>query len=391
MNDFGNFTNFRGYDLTSRKLKIRNAINLIPPKTPDDIPVIAQTPCYFGFGNKKRSPLYWEEPAHMLNFQQDGYELHFKYVSDDTVPYFMPWFGTGVVASAFGCGIRPASGDGDDPGVISTVIDKVGDIAKLKRPDPNKDGYMPRVLKFMEYAARHGEIPVGYTDLNSPLSTAAQMCGYVNLFYWMYDEPQAIHDLMSVICESFTDWAKAQREISGEPFGCSNGLQGIWTPKGGIWMADDDLVSINGDLYAEFVLPHYSNIFELFGGGHLHYCGNGTHQIDNIKNMRGVTVVNNSPMGNADAFAKLCGAAGDAKFAVEIQDAAPNDPETYYKNLFSGIGDMTGIMVATFVEDNLAMNNLGQTIYVDRDPFNAANNVVKAVRGAAASVSVMGL
>jgi uroporphyrinogen-III decarboxylase len=384
MNDF---KDFRGHDLTARKLKIKRTMELVPPKTPEDIPVIAQTPCYTGFGNKKRDTSYWENPAEMLKFQQDGAELHLKRVDDDFVPYFMPWFGTGVVASAFGCKIKPATGDGDDPGVISTAVETVADIANLKRPDPRSDGYMPTVLKFMEYAACRGELPVGYTDLNSPLSTAAQLCGYEKLFYWMYDEPEAIHDLMSIICESFINWAKVQKEITGEPFGCSNGLQGVWTPKGGIWLSDDDLVSINGDLYAEFVLPHYSNIFEHFGGGHLHYCGNGTHQLGNIKNMRGVTAVNNSPMGNYAAFAKLCEAA-KGKLVIEIQDAAPDEPGIYYKNLFSGLDSMAGIMVATSVEDNLAMDNNGQTIYVDRDPFKAANDVVKAVREAAACMEI---
>ena len=388
MKNFTDFTEFRGYDLTARKSRIKKCMELIPPETPEDIPVLAQTPCYFGFGNKRRSASYWENPAEMLNFQQDGFEAHLKKVDDDTVPYFMPWFGTGVLASAFGCKIKPATGDGDDPGVISTIIETVKDIAKLKHPDPHNDGYMPKVLQFMEYAAYHGEIPVGYTDLNSPLCTAAQICGYDKLFYWMYDESEAVHDLMSLICENFIKWAEVQREITGEPFGCSNGLQGVWTPKGGIWLSDDDLVSIGTDLYAEFVLPYYSNIFERFGGGHLHYCGNGTHQLKNIKNMRGITAINNSPMGNDNAFAKLCKTV-NGELAIEIQDAAPNDPEVYYKNLFSGLDNMTGIIVATFVEDNLAMDNNGQTIYVNRDPFNAANGVVKAVRNAAASV--MGL
>jgi len=42
----------------------------------------------------------------MLNYQADGYERHLRGVQDDYVPYFMPWYGTGVLASAFGCQIR---------------------------------------------------------------------------------------------------------------------------------------------------------------------------------------------------------------------------------------------------------------------------------------------
>jgi len=152
-------------------------MHLIPPDSADDVPVIAHTPCYFGFGNKKRNVDYWEQPAEMLKFQQDGYDMHLSLVQDDTVPFFMPWFGTGVLASAFGCKVKMPTGNGDDPGIISTCINDVCDIIKLKRPDFENDGLMPKVFHFMEYAAKHGEIPVAYTDLNSPLCTAAQMCG----------------------------------------------------------------------------------------------------------------------------------------------------------------------------------------------------------------------
>lgn len=372
-------------DLRPRKQKITNTMNLVPPKTVEDIPVMAHTPCYFGFGCAPMPSDYWNDPAVMLAFQQDGYEKHLRQVDDDVVPYFMPWFGTGVLASAFGCGMREAGGNGDDPAVVSCAVEKVEDIARLKRPDPRRDGWMPRVLRFMEYAARYGEMPVGYTDLNSPLCTAAQIVGYDNLFYWMYDEPEAVSDLMDLITESFIDWVKLQREITGEQPGNSNGLQGVWTPKGGVWLSDDDLVSINSDFYAQFVVQRYRRIYETFDGGHLHYCGVGTHQIENFLKIGTLTAINNSPMGNADAFARLA-LACKGRFALEIQDAAPLTPESYYDKIFKGLTDMTGIMVATFAEDSLAMDNEGRTLSVQRDPVVAANAVVRAVRKAAAPI-----
>jgi hypothetical protein len=380
------FTEYRGVDLTRRKKKIEAAMNLTPPEIPEDVPIIANTPCYFGFGCNPMPQGYWDDPAVMLRFQQDGAERHLRDVEDDTVPYFMPWFGTGVLASAFGCEIRPATGDGDDPGVVSSVLREPGDIVRLRMPDPNRDGWMPRVQRFMEYAARHGELPVGFTDLNSPLCTAAQLCGYDNLFIWMYEEPEAVHELMALLCETFADWVRVQKQYTAEPFGRSNGLQGVWSPKGGIWMSDDDLVSVGAELYAEFVLPHYSELFEEFGGGHLHFCGVGTHQLDNIAAMKGLTAVNNSPMANNAAFNSLVRGLG-GKLAIEIQDAAPDEPEAYYSRLFQGFGrkGLTGVMVATFVEDRLAMDGDGRTIFVERDAIGAANRLVRAVRAAVAA------
>lgn len=379
------FVEFRGVDLTARKEKIRRTMDLVPPRGIEEVPIMAHTPCYFGFGCAPMPEGYWDDPAVMLAFQQDGYEKHLHMVQDDVVPYFMPWFGTGVLASAFGCDIKEATGKGDDPAVVSCAIEKVEDIARMKRPVIGQDGWMPRVLRFMEYAAEHGEMPVGYTDLNSPLCTAAQIVGYDNLFYWMYDEPEAVEDLMSMICETFIGWVKMQREITGEEFGQSNGLQGVWTPKGGIWMSDDDLVSINAEFYEKYVLKHYQRIYDEFGGGHLHFCGVGTHQIDNILKIKRLTAVNNSPMGNVPAFTKLANACA-GRLALEIQDAAPLTPETYYNKLFEKLTDMTGIMVTTFVEDALAMDDSGRTVTVERDVFASANAVVREARKAAGKV-----
>jgi hypothetical protein len=373
------FDEFRGFDLRPRMRRIERAMNLVPPVSGDDIPVIAHTPCYFGFGNAPRPAGYWHDPALMLSFQQDGYEAHLRNVEDDTVPYFMPWFGTGVLATAFGCAARDAAGDGDDPAVTDYAVKRVSDITRLKKPEPDRDGWMPRVLRFMEYAARHGEMPVGATDLNSPLCTAAQVCGYENLFLWMYDEPEAVEDLMALITESFIDWVRLQREICGETPGQSHGLQGVWTPKGGVWLSDDDLVSLSPPLYERFLLPHYNRIFDEFGGGHLHWCGLGTHQLKNVLRIRSLTSVNNSPMGNWAAFQALYDALG-GKLCIQIQDSAPVDPDAYYQSLFAKQSGMTGVMVATFVEDVLAMAEGGRTVFVKHDPIEKANLVVRAVR-----------
>ncbi len=36
-------------------------------------------------------------------------------------------------------------------------------------------------------------------------------------------------------------WTKTQKKPSGEPLDSSNGLQGVYGPKGvGVWMSDDD-------------------------------------------------------------------------------------------------------------------------------------------------------
>jgi hypothetical protein len=207
------------------------------------------------------------------------------------------------------------------------------------------------------------------------------MCGAVNLYTWMYEEPDAVHDLMEIVTDALISWVTVQKEHIGEPFDSSNGLQGIWTPRGGVWLSDDDLVLIGPELYEKFVVPCYSRIFTTFGGGHLHFCGNGAHQAGNIKAIKGLTAVNNSPMYDLASFRTLFSEIGGV-LAVELQDVAPIDP-AYYERLFGCMGSLNGLIVATFVEDTLGMSEEGASVPVTWDRFKQANRIVVAVREAA--------
>jgi hypothetical protein len=374
-------TEWRGFDLSKRVCNINKAFNKEKISAPEQFCVIVNTPCYFGFGNNKRPKEYWEDPEVMLKFQEDSFLSHLSQVDDDTMPYFMPWFGTGVLASGFGCPVKEATGNGDDPAVNGFALRSLKDAAKLKIPDPYHDGQMPKVLKFIDYAKKHSDLPIGLTDMNSPLSTLMQICGYENAFIWMYDEPSAVHELMSLITDAFIYWVKVQKQHSGYDFDETGGLQGISSPKGvGVWVSDDDLITMTPSLYEEFVVPYYSRIFKEFGSGHVHYCGNGSHQTENLLKIKCIRAINNSPMGNPEVFSQLVKKAGGGRLTIEIQDAAPLDIENYYAALFDKIDDIRGLMLATFIEDNLGMDNYGNTLAVQRNAIDDAKRVVKAVR-----------
>jgi hypothetical protein len=198
----------------------------------------------------------------------------------------------------------------------------------------------------------------------------------------MYDEPELIHDLMDMITEAFILWVQKQKQHAGEPLDASNGLQGVWSPKGvGVWISDDDLVSVGPDLYAEFVVPCYRKLFATFSGGSLHYCGNGTQQLENFSEIGNIRAINNSPMGNTTAFnALVTGRPHGA--VIQIQDNAPEDPDTYYRRLFANTKDFTSIMVATWILDTVAMMSNGGYKTIQWDSLDAANNTVKAIRNA---------
>ena len=114
---------WHGFDLAPRVAKIQRAFNREPVISADQVPILVNTPAYFSFGSGDKPPDYYTDPASMLAYQVNGYESHLKRVNDDYVPYFMPWFGTGVLASAFGAKIRIPDDPSDDPAVLAKPLD----------------------------------------------------------------------------------------------------------------------------------------------------------------------------------------------------------------------------------------------------------------------------
>jgi uroporphyrinogen-III decarboxylase len=377
-------TRWRGHDLSQRLSKIERAFNLADVTSAEDLPILVNTPCYFAFATYDKPEDYFTNPASMVEYQARGYERHLAEINDDLVPYFMPWLGVGVLASAFGCEIVLPPGPGNDPAVAAPCIRSPADAARLRLPDPHKDGWMPRVLETIDYARTHSDLPVGLTDMQGPLDTLGQMCGQAQLYTWMYEEPQMVHDLFDLVTDAFIEWVKVQKEHIGEPLDRSNGLQGVGGSAIGVWESDDDMVMVGPKLYQKFVVPRLSRIFEAFGGGSVHFCGKGYQHLDNIAQIRGVRVVNNSPMANFDGFGKFKRGLGD-KVMLQLQDIAPIDVEGYYTRLFAEIDDLRGVLLATFVVDGLAMEADGSYVPVQWDPFETAKRIVDVVRACAAN------
>jgi len=375
------YTHWRGFDLGPRIAKIQRAFNREPVSSADEVPILVNSPTYFSFGSIDKPQDYYTNPASMLAYQTAGYENHLKQVDDDYVPYFMPWYGTGILASAFGSKVRVPEDPSDDPAVVEPLIKGPADVARLRLPDPIRDGWMPRVLEAIDFAVANGDLPVGLTDMQGPLDTLGQLCGQSQLYQWMYREPGMIHELMDLVTEAFIEWVKVQKQHIGEPLEWSNGLQGTVSPGCGVWESDDDLVLVNAHLYEEFVVPYVSRIFKVFSGGSVHFCGNGVQHVENFRRIENLRVINTSPLGNYAAFTRLQKSlAGRVTF--QIQDASAAEPESYYPQLFAEIEDFRGIMLVTFVMDNVGMDNQGGYIPVNWAPFDAANRIVKSVRQA---------
>jgi uroporphyrinogen-III decarboxylase len=300
----------------------------------------------FGLDTDTLPEAYCEDPAVMTTFQERTYYDQIKEIDDDFVPYLMPWFGTIVAASAFGCKIEfpykqdPAANPRFYP------VQTAADIKQLQIPDPDKDGLMPKVLDFLRYMKQNSFLPVGITDFQGPLTTANQLMGYDKLIYLMHDSPNLAHELMDKVTEGLIRWVKKQKEVIGEAWNECISDQQVYTGKhAGVWFSDDDAVLISAKMYREFVVPYNSRILEAFGGGCVHYCGNATHHADNFLNTRGLLALNIYNLYNIPSFAKLKSKV-EGRIVLFACDFTPIEYQAYFDELLASV-DPSGMIICS--------------------------------------------
>lgn len=276
---------------------------------PVERPPIAVTGAlYYLFGRRTETipAALFADPAVMLADQERRLYQHLLTVDDDFVPYVMPWFGTVVAASAFGCkvGFMP----GQDPAVDPTwyPVQTVDDVKALRVPDPTQDGLMPEVLRYLRHFREHSVLPIGITDCQGPLTTANQLMGYDTLIYLMDDDPVAAHHLMDTVTTALIRWVRAQKAVIGDADDfCISDQQAYVGGQAGIWLSDDDAPLVSPDFYREFVVPYNSRLLSEFGGGMVHYCGNATHHADNFLATDGLKGLHIFALHDLDALARL--------------------------------------------------------------------------------------
>jgi uroporphyrinogen-III decarboxylase len=242
-----------------------------------------------------------------------------------------------VAASAFGCQIEfpPKQDPAANPRHFPVKTPE--DIRRLRMPDPDRDGLMPKVLEFLRYMKEHSFLPVGITDFQGPLTTANLLMGYDGLIYLMHDYPEAMHELMDKLTEVLIAWVKRQKAVIGEPRNECIGNQQVYLGRNaGIWFSDDDAVLMSPKAYREFVVPYNSRILKAFDGGCLHYCGNATHQADNFLRMEGLLAINNYSLYNVEAVRRLK-AKIEGRIALFLCDFTPVDYEGYFREMLEGI------------------------------------------------------
>jgi uroporphyrinogen-III decarboxylase len=307
-------------------------------------------------------------------------DKHMKDYNDVYIPFLMPWYGTGVLASGFG--IEPIFQDYMDPAVSISTIKDIEQLKGIKKPDPQKDGLMPRVLNTIKYMKKNTDLPVGVTDCQGVLTTALQVLGYDTMIYWMHDYPDKVHEFLQMITDVLIEWVKVQKEAAGQDIKDDAYVLGVKIPTGygGVWFSDDDSVLFGKELYREFCVPYNSQLLKAFGGGAIHYCGNANQHIDNYLQTEGLTVIHNMCIDDLEGAAKAKQAFTENGIVYILADfnVSADRIDCYYEQLFKNM-DTKGLVVVPYIAPATQLNH-GKYEEASLDPDATGKVIEKTIK-----------
>jgi hypothetical protein len=222
-----------------------------------------------------------------LELQLGALEKSMLFKAD--VPNFLePWYGIGVVSSAFGSDYIWLEGNAP---AMKPAFSDIDEVLAFNPKEVSETSIGRHVLEMTEYFMEKtkGLLPVSLTDMQSPLNMIGNLYPLDNFFMDLLMQPEKVSVLFEILSGLTIRFISKQREIIGDALASpGHGFASSRRWKG-LGMSDDNAIMISPDQYLELAAPYVTKISDSFGGAAFHSCGNWTAWIDavlNIKDLR---------------------------------------------------------------------------------------------------------
>jgi len=161
--------------------------------------------------------------------------------------------------------------------------------------------------KLADYPPCEQAIQISLPDLQGPLDTAHQLWG-TDMFIAFYDEPELLSAMLGRIVVAMVAVAARYVFYIRDRLAPEAATQHGYVIPGSLLIRDDSAIMISAETYAESVMAHDARLLENVGGGAIHFCGNGEHLIEvmrDIPDLRGLDFGESFTMDMQRAYA-LC-------------------------------------------------------------------------------------
>jgi len=194
-------------------------------------------------------------------------------IKDDRLTGIRANFGTGIIASLFGCEIRTF----DHALPIALPLGQAAIEGLLQRGVPSFQ--QPAWLQIEETVAFYQQAlqpypllsqEIGYQmfDIQGPFDNASIIWGS-DIYLAFYDQPEKICDLMQLVTLTIAEAVKRQRLVDGRALVEHDGA---WNYLGGVCVRNDSTVNLSGTAYGKWVREFDAQLLQPWGGW-IHFCG----------------------------------------------------------------------------------------------------------------------
>ena len=204
-------------------------------------------------------------------------------------------YGTGILSSVFGAEIFIMSYENDTLPTTRALNDTevIRSLVEAGMPDL-ETGFGKRVFEmgeiyrevFKNYPKIQKYVPVYHPDLQGPLDIAELLWGG-EMFYAMYDEPELVHDFLTLITDTYIAFLERWFKMFPPREDMNPHWTNLWH-RGAIALRNDSAMNLSPALYEEFSVPYDGKLLEHFGGGIIHFCGRGDHYIKALSELPGI-------------------------------------------------------------------------------------------------------
>ncbi|MFC1677059.1 hypothetical protein ACFL3G_08365 [Planctomycetota bacterium] len=173
-------------------------------------------------------------------------------------------------------------------------LDKIREIVDKGVPEINA-GLAGRVYEFMQfyneklndYPKCKQAIQIAKPDPQGPFDVAELLCGS-GIFLHLYDEPELIGNLLSLVAKTTVAYYKHLKPVSVDRSSPELTCQHGYMIPGEILIRNDSIINVSPQVYKDLVQKHDEYVLTELGGGSIHFCGDGSHQIDVLLETKGL-------------------------------------------------------------------------------------------------------
>ena len=213
-------------------------------------------------------------------------------IKDDRLYGIRANYGTGIIASMFGCDVRTfedslpiglrvppqkldAILDGGVPDVRSGIVGRALDTVELFRETLEPYPKLSQTVGFQ------------MLDIQGPFDNTSIIWGS-EVFLALYDAPEKVLRLCELVTEAILAVVREHRRIDGRR---DDENDGNWRHLGGLCVRNDSSVNLGREQYERFGKPFDAKLIGMLGGW-IHFCGRAHQWWESLLDIPGLKGIN---------------------------------------------------------------------------------------------------